>query len=38
MQLLLDTAKTAGASLLVATHDQRIKKYFAKTITVGDLV
>jgi ABC-type lipoprotein export system ATPase subunit len=35
MQLLLDTAKASGASLVIATHDARIKKYFTKTITLG---
>lgn len=35
MKLLLDTAKTSGASLVIATHDARIKKHFAKTITLG---
>ena len=33
--LLLDTAKATGTSLVVATHDARIKKHFAKTITIG---
>ena len=35
MQLLLDAAKASNASLVVATHDARIKKYFQKTITLG---
>lgn len=35
MKLLLETAAVANASLLIATHDHRIKKYFTKTITVG---
>ncbi len=35
MALLLDTAKASGASLVIATHDARIKKYFTKTITLG---
>ncbi len=35
MQMLLDVAKAAGASLVVATHDARIQKYFQKTITLG---
>ncbi len=35
MKLLLDIAETANASLIVATHDVRIKKYFQKTIHVG---
>ncbi len=33
--LLLDTAKASGASLVIATHDARIKKYFTRTITLG---
>ena len=36
MNLLLDMAKDSGASLVIATHDARIKKHFAKTITLGD--
>lgn len=35
MKLLLDIANSAGASMIVATHDIRIKKYFTKTITLG---
>lgn len=35
MRLLLDTAKISGASLIIATHDARIKKYFSKTIILG---
>lgn len=35
MKLLLDTAKASGASLVIATHDARIKKHFSKTITLG---
>ena len=35
MQLLLGAAKASGASLIVATHDARIKKHFQKTITLG---
>lgn len=35
MKLLLDTAKNSGASLVIATHDARIKKHFSKTITLG---
>lgn len=37
MHLLLDTAKAANASLIIATHDARIRKYFPKTITLGGL-
>ena len=36
MHLLLETATSSGASLVIATHDARIKKYFAKTLTLGD--
>jgi putative ABC transport system ATP-binding protein len=32
MQLLLTTAKDSNASLIIATHDQRIRKYFTKAI------
>lgn len=35
MKLLLDAAKFSGASLVIATHDARIKKYFSKTISLG---
>ena len=35
MKLLLDTANASGASLVIATHDARIKKHFSKTITLG---
>ena len=35
MQLLLETANASGASLVIATHDARIKKHFSKTITLG---
>jgi putative ABC transport system ATP-binding protein len=35
MKLLLDTAKASGASLVISTHDARIKKYFTKIITLG---
>ncbi|MFZ8302593.1 ATP-binding cassette domain-containing protein, partial [Staphylococcus aureus] len=35
MTLLLDAANATGASLVVATHDARIKKHFAKTIALG---
>ena len=35
MKLLLDVAKASDASLIIATHDARIKKHFAKTITLG---
>jgi ABC-type lipoprotein export system ATPase subunit len=35
MKLLLDTANATGASLVIATHDARIKKHFSKTITLG---
>lgn len=32
--LLLDLAKEAGASLLVATHDDRLKPYFTRTLAL----
>lgn len=35
MTLLFEMAKQSNASLIVATHDARIKKYFSKTITLG---
>lgn len=35
MKLLLEIAKDSNASLIVATHDARIKKYFSKTITLS---
>ena len=35
MKLLLDAAKASGASLVIATHDVRIKKHFSKTISLG---
>jgi ABC-type lipoprotein export system ATPase subunit len=34
MELLLAAAKISNASLLVATHDARIKPYFKKTVTL----
>jgi putative ABC transport system ATP-binding protein len=37
MRLLLESAKASGASLIIATHDTRIKKHFQKTITLGGL-
>lgn len=36
MQLLLETAKATGATLIVATHDARIKHHFSQTVTLGD--
>lgn len=35
MKLLLATADATGASLVIATHDARIKKHFTRTITLG---
>lgn len=35
MKLLLDVAGATGASLIIATHDARIKKHFSKTISLG---
>ena len=32
--LLLDLAEDAGASLLVATHDDRLRPYFSRTMTL----
>ena len=37
MKLLLDTANASGASLVIATHDARIKKYFTKTLILGGI-
>ena len=37
MNLLLDAAKESGASLVIATHDARIKKHFQKTIALGGI-
>lgn len=34
--LLLELAKDAGASLLVATHDERLKPFFENTMTLVD--
>ena len=35
MRLLLESAQASGASLIVATHDARIQKYFRHTVTLG---
>ncbi len=35
MQLLLETAETSGATLIVATHDARIAPYFQRTVVLG---
>jgi len=35
MGLLLELAASSNASLVIATHDQRIKRHFHKQITVG---
>lgn len=35
MRLLLSAAESAGASLIIATHDVRVKKYFTRTIVLG---
>ena len=37
MELLLKTAKECGASLIVATHDARIKPYFQKQLTLEEV-
>ena len=34
--LLIEEAQTAGASLLIATHDDRLKEYFARTLSLSD--
>jgi len=34
-QLLIEAADTTGSSLLVATHDDRIKAHFARTLELG---
>jgi ABC-type lipoprotein export system ATPase subunit len=38
MQLLLDVAAENNASLVIATHDARIKKYFTHTLTLDGAV
>ena len=35
-KLLIDAADNAGAPLLVATHDDRLKPYFAKTLQLSE--
>lgn len=35
MELLLDVAESVGASLVVATHDHRINRYFSRQIKLG---
>lgn len=35
MELLLQLAASSNASLVIATHDQRIKRHFHKQITIG---
>jgi ABC-type lipoprotein export system ATPase subunit len=35
IKLLLSTAAATNSSLIIATHDSRIKKHFTKTITLG---
>lgn len=35
MQLLLSMAAESGASLVIATHDARIRPYFTRTISLG---
>lgn len=35
MELLLRLAASSNASLVIATHDQRIKRHFHKQITIG---
>lgn len=35
MELLLELAASSNASLVIATHDQRVKRHFQKRITLG---
>lgn len=35
-QLLIEAAQVAGASLLIATHDDRLATYFDRTLTLQD--
>ena len=35
-QLLIEVAGEAGASLLIATHDERLRSYFARTMVLAD--
>jgi ABC-type lipoprotein export system ATPase subunit len=35
MELLLQLAASSQASLVIATHDQRIKRHFHQQITLG---
>lgn len=35
-ELLLEAANDAGATLLVATHDDRLKAYFERTLTLSE--
>lgn len=35
-KMLIDAARNAGASLLVATHDDRLAPHFARTLTLQD--
>ncbi len=35
-RLLVDSAREAGASLLVATHDERITMHFERTLSLGE--
>ncbi|KEO90953.1 hypothetical protein EH31_07925 [Erythrobacter longus] len=35
-KMLIDAARNAGASLLVATHDDRLASHFARTLTLQD--
>ena len=35
-ELLIDIAEKAGATLLIATHDDRLKPYFERTLTLDE--
>lgn len=35
-QMLIEAARSAGASLLIATHDDRLSEHFERTITLKD--
>jgi len=34
--MLIEAARSAGASLLIATHDERLPAHFARTVTLDD--
>ena len=35
-EMLIEAARSAGASLLIATHDDRLSEHFERTITLND--